>query len=261
VLQTRRMTRMATIEKRMSHGQTVYYAKVRRKGFPPQSATFHKFSDAKKWMQTTEAAILEGRYFPKAEAKKHTLTDLIDRYLVDVLPDKRPSTVPDQERQLRWWDNRLGHYVLADITPAMVAECRDTLRRDKTRRHTRRANATVVRYLAVLSHAFTMAVREWQWCDDNPVLKITKPKEPRGRVRFLSDQERHQLLEACQASRNPHLYTITVLALSTGARRGELLGLRWPDVDLKRGTLTFQETKNGERRTVPLTEYALDVFT
>jgi len=42
---------MATIERRMSHGQTVYYAKVRRKGFPPQSATFPKLSDAKSWIQ------------------------------------------------------------------------------------------------------------------------------------------------------------------------------------------------------------------
>jgi integrase len=64
-----------------------------------------------------------------------------------------------------------------------------------------------------------------------------KPKVPRGRVRFLSDDERQRLLAACQASRNPYLYTIVVLALATGARRGELLTLRWPDVDLKRDTL------------------------
>ena len=65
------------------------------------------------------------------------------------------------------------------------------------------------------------------------------------------------MLEACQTSRNPYLHTIVVLALATGARRGELLGLRWPDVDLKRATLAFQETKNGERRAVPLTGQAL----
>src|SRR5215510_2145522 len=50
---------------------------------------------------------------------------------------------------------------------------------------------------------------------------------------------------------------VVMLALATGARSGELLSLRWPDVDLKRGTLTFQETKNGERRAVPLTGQAL----
>jgi integrase len=246
---------MATIVRRPGkNGQPSHRAQVRRKGAAPLSATFTKLSDARKWVQITEAAIIEGRHFKTAEAKRHTLADVIDRYLVDVLPHKRPSTVPDQERQLRWWKARLGHYALADITPALIAEYRDTLRRGTTKR---RANATVVRYLAALSHAFTMAVKEWQWCDDNPVRKITKPKEPRGRVRYLSDQERHQLLAACQTSRNPYLHTIVVLALATGARRGELLGLQWPDVDLKRGTLTFQETKNGERRAVPLTGQAL----
>jgi integrase len=110
-------------------------------------------------------------------------------------PRKRDSTVPDQARQLRWWKTRLGHYALADTTPALIAEYRDRLKRG-------RAGATAVRYLAVLSYAFTVAIREWQWCAGNPVLKITKLREPRGRVRFLSDQERHQLLGACQASRN-----------------------------------------------------------
>jgi integrase len=61
-------------------------------------------------------------------------------------------------------------------------------------------------------------------------------------------------------SKNSSLYTIVVLALATGARQQELLSLRWPDVDLKRGTLTFHETKNGERRAVPLTGYALDLL-
>ena len=106
-----------------------------------------------------------------------------------------------------------------------------------------------------------MAVREWQWCEDNPVRKVSKPKEPRGRVRFLSEDERERLLEACKVSRNPYLYIIVVLALSTGARRGELIHLTWSDVDLKRGILTFDETKNGERRAVPLTGYALEVLT
>src|SRR5262249_9707170 len=82
-----------------------------------------------------------------------------------------------------------------------------------------------------------------------------------GRVRFLSDEERQRLLESCKVSSNPYLYIIVVLALSTGARRGELLNLCWTDMDLKRGVLTFRETKNGETRIVPVTGYALDVLT
>jgi integrase len=250
---------MATIDKRtMQDGTVVYRVRVRRKGYPQQVASFPKLSDAKKWAQIREGAVLEGRHFQISEAKKYTLTDVITRYMREVLPQKRASTIPDQARQLRWWKTQLGHALLADVTPALIAECRDKLTRDKAKP---RANATTVRYMAAISHVFTVAVREWQWCDDNPVRKISKPKEPRGRVRFLSEDERQRLLDSCKVSRNPHLYTIVVLALSTGARRGELLNLCWSDVDVKRGTLTFHQTKNGERRAVPLTGYALEVLT
>ena len=122
------------------------------------------------------------------------------------------------------------------------------------------ANATVNRYFAALSHAFTVAVSEWQWCTDDPVHRIRKTRETQGRTRYLSETERRDLLAACQKSRNPYLYTVVVLALTTGARRGELLSLRWPNVDLKRGVLTFQTTKNGETRTVPLPSFALEAL-
>jgi hypothetical protein len=96
---------MATIVRRIGkNGQTSYRAQVRRKGSPPLSATFTKLSDARKWEQVTEAAILEGRHFKTAEAKRHTLTDLIDRYLLDVMPHKRPRTSYTQTLHLHWWN-------------------------------------------------------------------------------------------------------------------------------------------------------------
>jgi integrase len=76
-------------------------------------------------------------------------------------------------------------------------------------------------------------------------------------MRFLSDDERQRLLTACQGSRNQYLYTVVVLALSTGARKMELLRLTWQDVDLQRGVLTLHETKNGERHILHLTNLAL----
>ena len=94
--------------------------------------------------------------------------------------------------------------------------------------------------------------------ESNPVLKISKPSEPVGRVRYLDDDERTRLLAQCRVSRCQILYTVVVLALSTGARKGELLGLRWGDVDLKRGVFTFRKTKNGSDRIIPVTGHALD---
>ncbi len=90
--------------------------------------------------------------------------------------------------------------------------------------------------------------------------KITKLTEPRGRVRFLSDEERLRLLEACKASDSAILYTVGLLALSTGARRMELLGLPWKDVDLQRGVIILHETKNGERRVLTLSGHALELM-
>jgi integrase len=250
---------MAIIVRRLgSNGQTSYRVQVRRKGAPSLSATFAKLSDAKKWVQVTEAAIVEGRHFKTAEAKRHTLAEVIDRYVDSILPQKSYSSLYMQTLQLNWWKVQLGHCVLAEITPALIAEYRDKLARDDG---IRRKNSTVRRYLAALSHAFTIAVREWGWLDDSPMRKVSKPKEPHGRIRFLSDEERLRLLNACKVSGNPYLYTVVVLTLSTGARRGELLHLTWSDVDLKRRILTFRETKNGETRAVPLTGYALAIFT
>lgn len=96
--------------------------------------------------------------------------------------------------------------------------------------------------------------------DENPMRKVRRPQEPRGRARFLSNDERQRLLTECRRSRNCSLYAIVVLALSTGARKMELLSLTWKDVDLKRGTITLHETKNGERRSLPLTGMALDLI-
>src|SRR5262249_40037749 len=130
-------TAMATIVKRPGKdGQVSFRVQVRRKGAPPLSATFTKLSDAKKWVQVTEAAIIEGRHFKTTEAKKHALVDLIERYCRDILPHKRAWTIYGHEQQLRWWAAELGQYALADITPALIAEYRDKLTHG-------RANATV----------------------------------------------------------------------------------------------------------------------
>ena len=123
-----------------------------------------------------------------------------------------------------------------------------------------RGNATIRRYLAVLGHALNVAVKQWQWLYENPLRRVTKPPEPRRRVRFLSDDERERLLQACRESRSPYLYAVVVLALSTGARKMELLGLVWCQVDFIRGAIHLEETKNGERRVLPITGYALDLM-
>jgi len=248
------------IEKRITkHGQVRYRARVEMKGYKKQSATFSSKTKARIWKQQTETAMREGRYFKTIEARKHTLGDLIDRYIRDVLPSK-PKSFNKQKLQLEWWKAHLGHQLLSDLSPALIAEHRDLLASQTTYRKSKRSPATVVRYLAALSHALSTAVKEWGWLEDNPMRKVSKPKEPRGRVRFLSTEERQRLLPACKDSECPHLYTIVVLALSTGMRQMEILTLQWKDISLENGTIILHETKNNERRCVPLAGHAYDLI-
>lgn len=245
---------MATIRKRVTAKGTVWTAEVKRKGYPRESRTFSRQMDAQAWSRKRETEISETRANPTAIARRYTVTKLIDRYREEVLPGKSASTIPTQDKQLVWWQQQIGHMTLADVTPSIVSTCLEKLRRNG------RSEATRVRYLGVLSHAFSHAVRDWEWCPVNPCKQVRKPREPRGRVRYLSDSERERLLQATEESRNPALTVIVLLALCTGARRGELLNLRWRDVDLTRELLTFHETKNDERRTVPIVEPALSAL-
>ena len=112
--------------------------------------------------------------------------------------------------------------------------------------------------LAALSVAFTAAVKKWQWTESNPVFQVKKKKEPRGRERFLSDDERDRLLAACKDSERELLYPVVVFALSSGARKGEILSLTWPDIDWENGIAIFRDTKNSEVRSVPLTGHLLE---
>ncbi|GGI92311.1 tyrosine-type recombinase/integrase [Legionella impletisoli] len=251
---------MASIEKRTSkEGKISYRVKVRLKGYPTQTATFDRKTDARKWVQQTESAMREGRHFKTSEAKRHTLSEAIERYISDVIPTK-PKSTRNQVGQLKWWQKNIGDYTLADITPALIGQYRDKLAKTPSQRNDSLSPATINRYLAVLSHLFTIAMKEWGWVEENPLRKVTKPKESNGRVRFLDDHERALFLSECKKSESPYLYIAAVLALSTGGRRMEIMGLRWKDVDLNRGVITLHETKNGERRVLPLAGHALELM-
>ncbi len=252
---------MANIKERLAKdGTKRFTCDIRLKGYPPQRATFKRLTDAKKWIQDTESAIREGRHFKTAESKKHTLADLIDRYIKDVIPNKAVKLAGTQKQQLTWWRDKIGSHVLSDVTPALIVQCRDELSASINIKGTQNSPATVVRYMAALSHAYSIAVNEWQWIDDSPLRKVKKPTESRGRVRFLDEDERERLLIACKASPNNVLYTCVILAISTGMRQAELMTLEWKDVNLKDGFLILHETKNGERRRVALSGHGLELL-
>jgi integrase len=250
---------MAVIQERTTaDGKIKFRALVRLKGCPPQSATFDRKTDAKKWIQDTESNIRNNRHFIKAEAKKHTVSDLIDRYKQVILA-QNPNGLKSKKTHLDWWKSEIGDYMLSDLTSAMVAQCRDDLLSDEISAGKKRSPATIARYMTTMGHAVNLAVREWEWLDSNPFSRVKKPTEPRGRVRFLDEDERARLLAACHEE-SKGLYAIVVLAISTGMRQGEILNLKWKDIDFGRSRLILHETKNDERRAVPIVELAQQVL-
>jgi integrase len=239
-------------------------------GFPARSASFPTRRLAERWATTIEAQMIEGKHFRGVEARRRTLGEAIDRYLLEELPKKRSGT--SHRSNLPWWKKHLGHLKLAEVTPAVLVEYRGRLMRETYTRakptsarttvkkgeqphQLKRTPSTVNRYLAVLSHVFTVARREWLWVFHNPFDGVGKLSESRGRVRFLTEDERTALLS--ETAKDPVLHTFVVLALSTAARAGELLSLKWSDVDLKEGRILLRVTKNATPRTAWLHGEAL----
>jgi integrase len=254
---------MANIQKRISKdGSTSYRVQIRLKGFMPESASFERKTDAKAWADKTEAEMKAGRHF--GASKRHTFNELADEY---------EPHAKDKAR-LVYWRGIFGKDSLDTLTPARISKVRDKLlsedtprfatpatgnpEQDGNRPRAKRSGATVNRYLAGLSSCLAYGVKTMQWIEKNPCERITKPTESKGRVRFLSDDERTALLNACK----PHddLYLAVVLALSTGARQAEIMMLRYGQIDFGRGVITLDKTKNGETRSLPLVSSAFTML-
>lgn len=240
-------------------GSISFHAEVRLRGHRPERGSFRTRSLAKKWIQDTESAIRDGRHFKTAEAKKHTVGELIDHFIGQYLQDY-PKRLAKQRSLLMWWKDQIGEKLLADLTPSLISKGRDELKMGITLRKTRRSESTVNRYLAALSKALSVAVTDLGWLETSPMSKVKKCAESAGRDRFLSLDEKNRLLAACKISPSPHLYPIVRLALLTGMRFGEIVNLKWEDIDFSTRTITIRMTKNGQRHIVLLTEPILGVL-
>lgn len=199
-------------------------------------------------LSKVKVQIIEGQYFEKAVAQSHTFTELMDRYEKEhVLRKLRHRGVKGYMNNLRAF---FGDRTLADITPKLIVAYKNKRYEDG------KAPATINRELANLKKAFNLALREWEWCHQNPVTRVSMEKENNKRDRWLSEEEESRLLTACA----PWLHDLVTFALHTGMRMGEILELTWRGVDFTRRTVTVMRSKNGERRTIPVNETVLRVL-
>lgn len=242
---------MATIEKR---GPWQWRAKIRRLGHPSQTKTFDTKAEAEAWARQLEGDMDRGVFFSRVEAERTTLKEALERYQREVTPTKR-GVKQETYRIGQWLRHELAKRSLASIRGADLASWRDEQLKAKL------AASTVRNALNTISHLYTIASTEWGMEGlTNPVSSIRKPPMPPGRERRLEEGEEEKLLEACAKSRSPWLVPIVRLAIETGMRLSEILGLDWKLVDLKQQVARIPMTKNGTARDVPLSIAALDLF-
>lgn len=240
---------MATIEKR---GQ-FWRVKIRRTGLPSQTRTFDNRTQAQQWARGVESEIDKGIVVDRRVAQRLSLAEVLERYRREVTPTKRGAA--DENLRLKAMAQRpFARIRMSALTSSQLAAYRDERLKVVS-------GATVNREFSVLSHAIDTARREWDvYLPTNPCTLVRRPPQGRPRDRRLQGDEEKRLLDACRGARNKWLVYFVALAIETGMRRGELLGLLWDNVDLERRTAFLPVTKNGESRGVPLSSRAVEVL-
>lgn len=226
---------MATIVKKSRKGGTSYKAIIRKRGRVLKTKTFTRKKDATDWARTVEAD-RERMEALESEGARLTFSELAERYLAQW--SGKDDNFPTR---LARFTERLGKKFLIDITRADLKKIVAEYERGG------RKPATVNRLSAAVSAVLGWAVKE-DLIPDNPAKGIPHRTENNKRIRYLSDDERGRLLAACRESEWSKLHLLVLVALTTGARQGELLRARWSDINWRDGTLFLADTKNGEPR-------------
>jgi len=248
---------MASIYKRKNqNGTVVWRAVIRIKRHPSVSNHFERKQEAEDWAGETERKIKQGQFNIDSFKKQHTYKDLIERLKRDGFFEHQKA-LKKIISQFSYWEARLGSYALVHITPDLIGKERQLLTDEVLPAGDRRNPSTINRYIAVLSSSLGHAAKQLRWIHENPCSRILKLKESSGRDRILTEEEIEKLLAACKKSKQEYLYCIVLIALTTGARKGEILGLEWSWLDLEKGIAALKETKNGKPRSVSISEPVL----
>jgi len=248
---------MATLRKR----GTKWQAQVRRKGYPPLSRSFDAKTDAQKWARQMETGLELGTLAlptneePTESKEIPTLEALVCRYLGEATPKKKGSG-PETYRLKSF----LSFFPLVS-RPIDTLGTKDFAAHRDRRLRDGLAPSSVKRELNIIRRVFEVARDEWGISiRENPLSKLSIRAPDDSRERRLAQGrngepgELERLLAATIHIRTPHLREIIVFAVETGLRRGEILSLRWKDLDLQRRILRVAEAKNGYPRRVPLSK-------
>lgn len=259
---------MAALRKR---GPYQWEAQIRRRGYPAQSKTFNTKVEAEAWAQMIESEMSRGVWLSRSEAEATTLYDALERYEREITPGKK-SAAGERSFLRIWRATAMAKSLMATIRSADVAKLRDQWLKEYE-------PSTVLRRLAVLSHVFTIARKEWGMESlSNPVELVRKPRPNDARTRRIvvddpplgrgdvgeENSQRNagdgELERVIAASGSILLPSVVWLAVETAMRRSEIAGLRWEHIDLERRVAHLPSTKNGSSRDVPLSTRAVNIF-
>ena len=221
--------------------KTKYWqVQIRRYGVKPETKTFPTRDEAKIWARLIESEIDRGIYVSRYEAEHITFSELVHRYQKEVTPTKKSAS--REISRLKCLDKFFGEVTLARINSEMVACFRDE------RLSLNLSGATVIKDLNTLSHIIDTAIKEWGlYIPQNPVKNIRKPRVNNSRSRRISYEEEIILLAKCRAH-SSMMESVVILAIETAMRLGEIINLKWSDVNITYRFAIINETKNGEMR-------------
>jgi integrase len=241
---------MASIYQRTNKdGSKVWRAVIRIKNYPTISDHFDRKRAAEDWAKETETKIKNGKYdFTKNREK--TVAELIDLYIQDAVIGHHKAA-DDTIFQLNYFKEEIGKYALTYITPEVLIAQRKVLSAPNERGKTLNP-ATVNRYFSTLSGAFRYACKNMRWIDENPCLNLLKLKTNPKTRRILHQDEEIRLLTACRETKSPYLYCIVLMALTTGARKSEILNLTWDAIHFDTRVAHIKDSKNGYSRYIGL---------
>jgi integrase len=245
---------MATFIKR-SNG---WLAQVRLKGADPQFQTFPTKAAAVIWAGQVEAEI---------RAKKNTGKS-INKSVHDALIEYQKTVTPNKKGK-RWEHIRIDKLIrelpfigklIGEVTVADISQWRDARLKEVM-------SSSVNREMNILSAVYTIAVREWGWCEHNPVRDAKRPKNPKHRDRLTSDEEKQAMLDALGYVDGAAPVTVGqrvayayLIALETAMRAGEICALPKKYIYLDKKYVHVRDSKNDESRDVPLSSRAVELF-
>jgi len=208
--------------------------------------------------------LAEGKWFEKPVSTDKTLSDLLDKYVNEYsTPNKAPGTAKNDTCMVKDMKEFFGDKLLNKVTPSLISAYKTKCREEGL------SAASINHRRTLLHQAFKLAVREWEWCQTNPVEKVSREKVRNERDRWLTLDEEKRLIEKSilfptlkdnETEPRYWLQEVVVFALNTGMRQDEILSLEWTAIDLFRKTVTVVKSKNGEKRTIPLNQKAFELL-